>query len=599
MALVTLRDIEVSYGSPPLMESVNLSIEQGERVCLVGRNGCGKTSLIKMILGETGPDKGEIHRGDGVRIAGLAQQVPSRLPGTCFDVVSEGLDVGFGSVDEHQNRIETVISRLGLDGGELVDNMSGGQKRRALLARALSGDPDLLLLDEPTNHLDIDSIDWLEQFLLRYRGTLLFVTHDRVFLQKLATRIIELDRGKLTSWPGDYASYLKKKQAALENEERDIQKFDKKLAAEEVWIRKGVRERRTRNEGRVRALKKMREMARARRSRAGSANIRVSEAGRTSKRVVKLQNVDFGYGDRPPLIKDMEATVYRGDKVGIIGPNGCGKTTLIRLMLGDLEPLAGDVTRGDNLQVAYLDQLRGQLDDQKTVIENVIDSGDMVVVGGRSTHIITYLKDFLFSSERARTPVWVLSGGERNRLLLAKLFTRPSNVLVLDEPTNDLDTETLELLEARLVEYSGTVLLVSHDRAFLNNAVTSTLVFEGGGKIGEYVGGYDDWLIQRAPREEKKPKEKTKEKTRRPKPDSPRKLTFKEKFELEALPAKIESLEDEQQALHARMADPEFYKKHGEEISEATDRIETLEAELATLYERWTDLESIRESGER
>lgn len=596
MALIALRKVNISFGGAALLDAVDLRIEPGERVCLVGRNGAGKTTLLRIIAGEIAPDSGVVETGESVRISGLPQDVREDLSGTCLDVVAGGLDEAIAPKEEQLHRVNEVISRLSLDGSSRVEELSGGLKRRALLARALVSEPDILLLDEPTNHLDVESIEWLEQFLLRYKATLLFITHDRYFLQRLATRIIDLDNGKLTSWPGDFASYKKKKHSALDVEEQNQIRFDKKMAEEEVWIRKGIKARRTRNEGRVRALQKMRDIVRQRRVPTGAAQIHIQEAGRTSKKVVALKDTSFRYRDGPAIIEHFSTTVYRGDKIGIVGKNGSGKTTLIRLMLGDLKPSRGTVTISEQLEVAYLGQLRHQLDEEKTVIDNVLASGDQVIVDGRPRHIITYLRDFLFSPDRARSPAWVLSGGEKNRLLLAKLFTRPANVLVLDEPTNDLDTETLELLEERILEFNGTVLLVSHDRAFLNNSVTSTLVFEDGGSIGEYAGGYDDWMSQRAP-QAKTHRAKPRTRPRPKRPPQPRRLTFKEKHELEQLPSKIEALEAEQARLHADMADPDFYRNSGDKIAPATSRLEEIEAQLKEAYGTWEELESIKEDG--
>ncbi|MBW2278615.1 MAG: ATP-binding cassette domain-containing protein [Deltaproteobacteria bacterium] len=536
MGLVSIRDVTLAFGRPPLLDGVNMQIDPGERVCLV---------------------------------------------------------------DERRHLVERVLSRMELDGAAPTETMSGGLKRRVLLARAMIRKPDLLLLDEPTNHLDIDSITWLEKLLLRFRGALMFITHDRAFLERLATRVVDLDRGQLTSWPGGYRNYLDDKQAALEVEQRQRDKFDKKLAQEEIWIRKGVRARRTRNEGRVRALEQLREEARSRRAPASTARIHMQAVGRTSKKIVEAQSVAFAYPAKGTLIEGLTTTVYRGDKIGVIGNNGCGKTTLLRLLLGELRPGAGEVRLGDNLEVAYLDQLRHTLDEDKTVAENVVEAGDNVIVDGAAKHVLTYLRDFLFTEDRARSPIWVLSGGERNRLLLAKLFTRPANVLVLDEPTNDLDTETLELLEAKLADFGGTVLLVSHDRAFLDNTVTSTLVFEDGGRIGEYAGGYSDWLEQRNPSDPDAASAKREPKPRRVKPAGPRRLTFGETHELEALPATIEALEAEQATLHTRLADPVFYRTAGGEVAAASERLETLEQELATAYARWEELEAIREASRK
>ncbi len=626
MALVSLQGVNVGFGGPLLLQGADFSIDRGERVCLVGRNGTGKSTIMRLITGEVTPDGGKIVYQQGVNITLLTQEVPQALFGSVFDVVSSAFgeqgkllaeyhQVGTRLAHEHneklmsrleviqhefeasggwrtQQRVETILSRLKLPGEAEFSELSGGLKRRVLLAKALAGEPDLLLLDEPTNHLDIDAIAWLEQYLIEFGGTLLFVTHDRALLQKLATRIIDLDRGRLTSWPGNYQTYLERKQAALDAETVESAKFDKKLAAEEVWIRQGVKARRTRNEGRVRALEELRRIRSERRETTGAARMPMQEAERTGKLVIEADKVSLSYNDRT-VIRDFSATIIRGDKVGIIGPNGSGKTTLLKVLLGELKPQAGTVKLGTNLEVAYLDQHRAQLDDEKTVQDNVANGSDYVTVGGQRRHVIGYLGDFLFEPARARSPVKVLSGGERNRLLLAKLFTRPSNVLVLDEPTNDLDLETLELLEELLMDYSGTVLLVSHDREFLNNVVTSTLVLERGGGVNEYVGGYDDWLRQRGPVVPVS-SQKHEERKTQPQKEKPRKLSFKEQKELEVLPRRIEELEKEQQQIHTSMADPAFYRESGAKVSEFRSRLEVLEKELAVAYKRWEELDAMK-----
>ena len=631
MALVSLQGLRLAFGGPELLDGVTLQIERGERVCLVGRNGAGKSTLMKIITGEIIPDAGEVIRGQGVRVTSLEQEVPQDLTGTVFEFVSAGLGSLVDLISEYhslsirlshgedtgaiaeldrvhhlieaaggwqiQQRVETVLSRLKLDPDLNVAELSGGHKRRVLLARALVNEPDLLLLDEPTNHLDIGSISWLEEFLLEFSGSILFITHDRRFLQALATRIIELDRGRVTDWPGDFATYLMRRQAQLEAESTQNALFDKKLSQEEAWIRQGIKARRTRNEGRVTALEEMRRKRLARRQQTGSAAMRLNEAERSGRLVLEAKGLGHSYGGTP-LVRDFSTVIMRGDKVGIMGPNGSGKTTLLRILLGSLQPQKGSVHLGTRLQVAYFDQHREQLDDQKSVVENVGDGYEHVTVNGKTRHIIGYLGDFLFPSERARSPVKVLSGGERNRALLAKLFTKPSNVLVMDEPTNDLDTDTLELLEEMLMEYEGTVLLVSHDREFLNNIVTSTIVFEGDGRLVEYVGGYDDWLRQRKPEGPARTEKAARPERPRTRLERPRTLTFNEKKELEALPGLIELLEAERDGIYKSLADPEFYRQAGNRVPEAEARTREIEKEMTAAYERWDFLESIRQGAE-
>ncbi len=597
MAIVSLQDVTLGFSRVPLLDGVGFQVEDKDRVCLVGRNGTGKTTVLRVMFGEVIPDSGEVKKQHGARVAYLAQQVEEGTEGLVYDVVMAGLEGIEVSQKHGPQMVESTLSKMALDKDARFENLSGGLKRRVLLARAIVSEPDLLLLDEPTNHMDIDSIVWLEGFLSRFPGAILFVSHDRMFSEKLATRILDLDRGVVQSYAGSYSEYTKRKRAALESEEKQNARFDRKLAEEEVWIRKGVRERRTRNEGRVRALFKMREEARARRKKVGAAQFELQKAGRTAKKVFVAEDLTFEYAGGAPIVESFSGTIYRGEKVGVIGRNGMGKTTLLNLLLGKLAPVGGTVERAENLDVAFLDQLRGALDTEKTVIENVLPAGDTVQINGRPKHIVSYLKEFLFSSERAKTPVWVLSGGERNRLLLAKLFTRPSNILVLDEPTNDLDAETLDLLEERLAEYDGTVLLVSHDRAFLNNVVTSTLVFEGDGRIGEYAGGYDDWIAQKEAGA-KKVVAKTKtastdtHKERKNAFNRPR-LTFSQKRELVELPRRIETLEDEQSELRKKLADPDFYKNSGDEVPAITKRLDELDAELLANYAKWEELEAI------
>jgi ATP-binding cassette subfamily F protein uup len=624
VALLTIRNVSVAFGGPMLLDGINLQMEEGDRLCLLGRNGTGKSTLMKLISGEITPDDGEISRQQGLRAALVSQEIPLGLSGSVFDVVAGGMGNAAALLAEYHHlghrlateggeellkrletlqkaledeggwhlhqEVERILSRLQLDPDIDFTTLSGGTKRRVLLARALVASPDILLLDEPTNHLDINTITWLEEFLLRNMKTLLFVTHDRTFARKLANRIAELDRGKLYAWSCSYDSFVERREALLEAEIVRQALFDKKLADEEAWVRQGIKARRTRNEGRVRALKKMREERRERRERLGTAKIRLQEAERSGRLVVEAERVSFAYDDRP-VIRNLTTTIMRGDRVGIIGPNGSGKTTMLRLLLGELSPREGTVRLGSRREVLYFDQMREQLDLNKTVQENVGEGNDTLTINGRSRHIIGYLQDFLFTPERARSPVHILSGGERNRLLLAKLFTRPSNVLVMDEPTNDLDAETLELLEELLLEYSGTLLLVSHDREFLNNVVTSTLVLADDGQVREYVGGYDDWLRQAA-QASPAPSAMTKSKPQR-QAERSRKRTFKEERELEALPERIAELEEEQESLHRTLAAPEFYRTAGGEVAKLNARLETLELELAATYRRWEELEEL------
>ncbi|QOX80462.1 ATP-binding cassette domain-containing protein [Trichlorobacter lovleyi] len=594
MALITLRDISLAFGGPPLFDGINLQIEPGDRLCLMGRNGTGKSTLMKLISGEIPPEGGEVIRSQGLRVALVSQEIPQEVAGTVFEVVAQHPHAAAGAEQwEHEQQVERVLNRLHLEPEAEFATLSGGTKRRVLLARALVAAPDILLLDEPTNHLDIETILWLEEFLARNITTCIFVTHDRAFARRLANRIAELDRGRIYAFSCGYDQFVDRREALLEAEITRMALFDKKLAQEEAWIRQGIKARRTRNEGRVRALKALREEYRQRRTRQGTATIRLQEAERSGRLVIEAEQVGFSYGDRT-VIRDLSTTIMRGDKLGIIGPNGSGKTTLLRLLLGELEPGTGSIRQGTRLEVLYMDQMRDQLDPQKSVAENVGEGNDTLVIGGKSRHIIGYLQDFLFSPERARSPVSILSGGERNRLLLAKLFTKPGNVLVLDEPTNDLDAETLELLEDLLMEYSGTLLLVSHDREFLNNVVSSTLAINSDGTVKETVGGYDDWLreqqLEAAPPVAAKPvQEKGK-----PQKERPRKLSFKEERELEALPERITTLEAEQEQLHSTLADPEFYKSAGAEVARLNSRLEELEAELLAAYERWEELEALR-----
>lgn len=594
MALISLQDVTIGFGHPLLIEHADLQIERGEKVSLLGRNGTGKSTLLKLINGDIIPDSGNIVRQKGLRTAYLSQEIPKEITGTVHNILTEAYEKLLSSERNGRHQIDKISSQMQLNPYTQFNTLSSGLKRRVLLAKCLVCDPDILLLDEPTNHLDIDSISWLEEFLLRYDGTLLFVTHDRSFLKKLSTRIIELDRGFLSSWACNYEIFLIRKQAVLDAEEKRNELFDKKLAQEEKWIRQGIKARRTRNEGRVRELEKMRKIRSERRQRTGTALLHAQEAERSGAVVIKVEGATYGYDTRP-IINNFSTTIMRGDKVGIIGPNGSGKTTLLRLLLGQLPLQKGTVHHGTQLQIAYFDQLRAQLDENKSVFDNVGEGNDVITFNGKPRHVIGYLQNFLFSPDRARVSVKTLSGGERNRLLLARLFTRPSNVLVMDEPTNDLDVETLELLEELLLDYQGTLLLVSHDRSFLNNVVTSTLVFEGEGRINEYVGGYDDWLRQRIVQNnshEKQPSPRAEMKNKQTRRS--RKLSYKEKRELESLPHQIELLETEQQQLFQTMSDPKFYQKGKDEIEKMKERASTMEYELAEAFQRWEALEKLR-----
>jgi ATP-binding cassette subfamily F protein uup len=590
MPLLQAKNLHHSFGDQPLLDNVNLTLEPGERVCLVGRNGSGKSTLLKILAGDIRVDEGEIIHAPELRIAELKQEVPQDYTGSVYDCVAQGIGELAGVITEWhhaalasasdaealsrmqrlqdqiethnawnlETRISTTISRLALPADKPFADLSGGLKRRVLLGQALVAEPDLLLLDEPTNHLDIESILWLEDLLLGFNGSLVFITHDRSFLQRLATRIVDLDRGQLTSWPGDYRKYLAARAAQLETEARHNALFDKKLAQEESWIRQGIKARRTRNEGRVRALEKMREERAQRRERSGSAKITAQQAEASGKIVIEADNLGFAWDDRP-IIRDFSCKILRGEKIGILGPNGCGKSTLIQLLLGKLEPQSGWVRTGTRLEVAYFDQHRETLDPQKSVRDNLAAPGDQVTINGRSRHVVGYLKDFLFNEKSIHMPAKALSGGERNRLLLARLFTRSFNLLVMDEPTNDLDIETLELLEELLIEYSGTLLLVSHDREFIDNTVTSTLVFEGDGVVNEYVGGYRDWLRQRPVADEKSVPTAKQAKPAR----SARKPSADQK-ELRALPGKIEKLEARIEALQLESAAADYYQQDAE-----------------------------------
>lgn len=628
--LISLENLFLSFGAEPLLDHVKLQINAGERVCLIGRNGAGKSSLMKIIEGTILPDSGDIRRKPELRIARLAQELPQHASGTVYEFVAEGLaETGKLLASYHalthrlatshsendllelehlqqaidskngwqfEQDIKTILNRLELNPDQLVADLSGGWQRRVALAQALVVNPELLLLDEPTNHLDIEAIQWLEDQLLNWNVGLLFITHDRALLQRLATRIIELDRGQLTSWPGDYENFLRRKEEMLHAEAKLNSEFDKKLAQEEKWIRQGIKARRTRNEGRVTALKALRVERSERRDLLGKVNFNVSEAEKSGKLVINAEHITHGF-DKQIIIKDFSMRVMRGDRIGLLGPNGVGKSTLLNILLGELIPQQGLVKQGTKLQVAYFDQLRQSLDMEKTVFDNVAHGSDYVEINGNKRHMISYLNDFLFTPQRAKSPVKALSGGECNRLVLARLFSQPSNLLVLDEPTNDLDIETLELLEELLSNYQGTLLLVSHDRAFLDNVVTSTLVFEGNGKIQEFIGGYNDWLIQSKQIKsgsEKVMVNKSNVATAIPDTQSEKKkLSFKEQQELKDLPKKIEKFEAEQSQLQTLISASDFYQQAQDKISRTLARLKELESELALMYQRWEELEHL------
>ncbi len=632
MSIFSIDGLCLAFGTHVLLDHANFSLEMGERVCLIGRNGTGKTTLMRLIQGEMQADEGDIRKKDGLLVSSLSQEIPHDARGSVFDIVASGLgnaakllqdynhvlhDVANGDEQalkrmesiQHDleavdgwslvQRVESTISKLMLNGDDLIETMSGGLKRRVMLARALVIDPDILMLDEPTNHLDIESILWLENFLKTYSGCVLFITHDRIFLQNVATRILELDRGLLVSFPGDYQTYLRRKEEMLHAEEKANELFDKKLAEEEVWIRQGIKARRTRNEGRVRALEAMRSERGERRDVQGKAKLELDDKKNSGKLVVEAKNMTYQYENKP-IVNDFSTLIMRGDRIGIIGPNGVGKTTVLNLLLGELEPQKGSVKLGTKLEIAYFDQFRDQLDEDKSIVENIGQGREFVSINGRDRHVFSYLRDFLFSSERAKVSVKALSGGERNRLLLAKLFTKPANLLVLDEPTNDLDGDTLELLEALLIDYNGTLIVVSHDRAFLNNVITSSLVFEENG-INEYVGGYDDWLRQKKAPAEKNNTANKKDKNTTKLAPAPKAtlstLTSKEQRELDALPEKIERLENQQADMETAIAQPEFYQQEQAVIDKKLAELERLTQQLEIVYERWDVLEA-KKSGD-
>ena len=601
MALISLQEVSLGFGGPLLLDNINLQVERGEWVGVLGRNGAGKSTLLKLIHGDLLPDSGWVARQQNLRTAYLPQEVPQDLAGSVAEIAAAGLEhLPLAAGEEPWQRklqVDQVIARMGLDPQADFAQLSAGLKRRVLLARGLVRTPDLLLLDEPTNHLDLPTIAWMEEFLQRWGGTLVFVTHDRAFLQKLATRIVELDRGRLLDWNCNYATFLQRKEAVLAAESEQNVLFDKKLAQEEAWIRQGIEARRTRNEGRVRALKRLRDLRAERREQPSRVNMQIQEARRSGRLVIEAEHVSYAYGERT-VLNDFSTVIQRGDKVGIIGPNGCGKTTLLRILMGELPPQSGEVRLGSNLQTAYFDQLRSQLDESQSVLENVGQGRDTLTINGRQRNLVGYLEDFLFTRERVHAPIQALSGGERNRLLLARLFASPANLLVFDEPTNDLDLDTLELLEDLLLEYTGTLLLVSHDRAFLNNLVTSTLALDGQGNVTETVGGYDDWL-RRAQTPPPAAAKDAREKSARPAAENaPRKLSYNQQRALEAqkrelaeLPDRIEALEAEQQRLTAEMGSAQFYQQDAEHIAQAAARLRELEEELAQAYQRWEVLE--------
>ena len=629
MPLITLQNVDFSVGGPLLLEKAELSIEPGERIALIGRNGAGKSTLLKLLSGDHKPDDGEVRVQQGVRVTRLEQEVPHGAAGSVFDVVADGLgELGQWLAEFHHlshaeefdgealgnvqakidaangwgldQRVSETLTKLDLDGDAEFARLSGGMKRRVLLGRALVSSPDLLLLDEPTNHLDIEAIDWLEMFLKNWNGSVVFVTHDRRFLRALATRIVEIDRGQVTSWPGDWANYERRREERLNAQAQENARFDKLLAQEEVWIRQGIKARRTRDEGRVRRLKAMRSERSERRELGGNVKMEAAQAANSGKKVIDVKDVSFAFGDRC-MVRDFSTTILRGDRIGLIGPNGSGKTTLLKLLLGELAPERGEVRPGTNLQIAYFDQYRAVLREDWTAIENVAEGRDFIEFNGKRKHVHAYLQDFLFTPERARAPITRLSGGERNRLLLARLFAQPSNLLVMDEPTNDLDVETLELLEELLGDYTGTLLLVSHDRDFLDNVVTSTLVMEGDGVVGDYVGGYSDWQRHAArvaaadaapaPAAASRPVA-TPATPAAAEPAAPkRKLSYKDARELEQLPLKIEALEKDVEGLTAAMNDPAFYQRSAAEMAAHNQQLAKVQAELDAAYARWEELD--------
>jgi ATP-binding cassette subfamily F protein uup len=630
MSLLRFEDIGLEFGDQVILRDAEFSIEPGERVCLIGRNGAGKSTTLKLITGALEPDRGEITANHGLIVSTLDQTLPEAMDLPVTDVIRSGLAQVEALLDEYasksrldldkhglreleelhakidthdgwhlEQRVETTITELNLPADKKMNQLSGGWRRRVALAKALVQKPDLLLLDEPTNHLDIATIKWLEDRVYSYPGAVMFITHDRAFLQRLATRIVEIDRGKLTSWPGDYGNFLRRKEKALEDEAVADDKFDKKLAEEEVWIRQGIKARRTRNEGRVRSLLKMREEREERVAKEGKARIHIEEAEQSGRKVIRARNVGYSYGDEE-VIRDFSIKIMRGDRIGLIGNNGVGKTTLLRLLLGELEPQTGTLKMGTGLEVGYFDQLRQTLDLEKSVSYNVGEGRTYIKLNGKDRHVVGYLRGFLFSPKRAMTPVKSLSGGERNRVILAKLFTRAANLLVLDEPTNDLDIETLEVLEQKLCEYTGTLIVVSHDREFLDNVVTSTVVFEENGKVQEYVGGYSDWLrrghqlaVTDNPYEVERKKREARE---RKKNKVATKLSYKDQRELDGLPAEIEAIETDIAALQEDIAAPDFYAQEAEVVQRKLLELSETETLLEQRIERWGELETLQES---
>ncbi len=625
MALISVQNLSIAFGGAKILDDISFIVEKKQRICLLGRNGAGKSTLLKILSGKISPDTGTLVQEKTLSVSSLLQEIPGNLNGTVFEIIAahsghrgellmeylkeerkitadpdrdpERLQALQAALDADQGwklqeEIRKITTRMSLNPDSQYQALSGGGKRRTLLAAALTGHPDVLLLDEPTNHLDIDAIEWLEEYLLQMQAAIIFVTHDRMLLRRLATRIIELDRGKLVDWSCDYDTFVFRKQAVLNIQEKEWKKFDRKLAAEEAWLRRGIKARRTRNEGRVKALMKMRAERKLRRYQAGAVSLSIDDSIKSGKQVIKAKDIHFSY-DKKPLISGFSTIIMRGDKVGVIGPNGCGKTTLINILLGKLKPHSGSVHIGTHVEIAVFDQMREQLDTEKSLWENILPAGDTVFINGKPRHIVSYLGDFLFAPDRIRMPVRNLSGGEKNRLLLARLFTRPANLLVLDEPTNDLDVETLEILESLLVHFDGTVILISHDRTFLNNVATSTLVFTGNSAIVEFIGGYDAQRAQPHPADAKagdseSPEKHTVKRMRKSKPKV--KLTYNESREIQLIPDKIERLEEEQSRLYSAMSDVDFFRDK-EQVVKAKSRLAELETELENLYARWEYLD--------